>query len=109
MLGLDLIHPRSALNLFMVEWEHDENRQVDQVMGAFFLVRRSLFCALGGFDERFFVYMEDVDFSYRAHKEGWRSYYLADTQVFHKGGGVSSQAKARRLFSKRSARLQAIS
>lgn len=95
-VGLDRIFPR--LGHFMAEWDHAQTRQVDHVIGAFFLVRRALFDALGGFDERFFVYLEDLDFSCRARQAGWRSVYLADVQAFHAGGGTSNQVKARRLF-----------
>lgn len=95
-IGLDRFFPK--LGHFMAEWSHDTTQEVDQVIGAFFLVRRSLFEALGGFDEQFFVYFEEVDFAYRAHKAGWRSVYLADVQAFHAGGGTSNQVKAKRLF-----------
>ena len=95
-IGLDRFFPR--LGHFMAEWDHAQTRQVDHVIGAFFLVRRELFNAMHGFDERFFVYLEDLDFSYRACQSGWRSMYLADTQAFHAGGGTSNQIKARRLF-----------
>lgn len=95
-LGLDRIFPK--LGHFMHDWSHDETREVDHVIGAFFLVRREVFQDLGGFDERFFVYLEDLDFSFRARKLGWRSVYLADVQAFHLGGGTSNQIKARRLF-----------
>jgi GT2 family glycosyltransferase len=95
-VGLDRFFPR--LGHFMAEWDHAQTRQVDQVIGAFFLVRRNLFEALHGFDERFFVYFEEVDLSYRARQTGWRSVYLADAQAFHAGGGTSNQVKARRLF-----------
>jgi len=95
-VGLDRIFPH--LGNPMAEWDHAVDRQVDQVMGAFFLVRRGIFEQLQGFDERFFVYFEEVDFSYRAHQAGWRSFYLANAQAFHAGGGTSNQVKARRLF-----------
>lgn len=95
-VGLDRVFPR--LGHFMAEWDHAQTREVDHVIGAFFLVRRALFEALGGFDERFFVYLEDLDFSCRARQAGWRSVYLADAQAFHAGGGTSNQVKARRLF-----------
>lgn len=95
-IGLDRAFPR--LGYFMAEWPHDEIQQVDHVIGAFFLVRRAVFETLGGFDERFFVYLEDLDFSYRARQAGWASVYLADVQAFHAGGGTSNQVKARRLF-----------
>lgn len=95
-VGLDRIFPR--LGHFMAEWDHAQTREVDHVIGAFFLVRRTLFEALGGFDERFFVYLEDLDFSCRARQAEWRSVYLADARAFHAGGGTSNQVKARRLF-----------
>lgn len=95
-VGLDRFFLR--LGHFMAEWDHRQTRDVDHVIGAFFLVRRELFNALHGFDERFFVYLEDLDFSYRALQAGWRSVYLADVQAFHAGGGTSNQVKARRLF-----------
>lgn len=94
--GLVRLFPR--LGHFMAEWPHDQTQVVDHVIGAFFLVRRTTFEQLSGFDERFFVYFEDVDFSYRAHQAGWKSVYLADTQAFHAGGGTSNQIKSRRLF-----------
>lgn len=98
IFGLDRLFPGFFKSHFMEEWGHDENREVDHVIGAFFLVRRHLFEQLNGFDERFFVYLEDLDLSLRAKKLGWSSYYLADAQAYHKGGGTSAQVKARRLF-----------
>lgn len=95
-IGLDRLFP--SLGHFMAEWDHLTCRQVDHVIGAFFFVRRSLFEQLNGFDERFFVYLEDLDFSYRAHQAGWKSFYLADAQAFHAGGGTSRQVKMMRLF-----------
>jgi GT2 family glycosyltransferase len=94
--GVDKLFP--TIGHFMAEWAHDCTRDVDQVIGAFFMVRRELFESLGGFDERFFVYFEEVDFSCRARQAGWRSVYLADVKAFHAGGGTSNQVKARRLF-----------
>lgn len=82
----------------MSEWDHGSDREVDQVIGAFFLIRRPLFENLGGFDERFFVYFEEVDVSYRAKLAGWRSMYLTGARAFHAGGGTSTQVKASRLF-----------
>jgi GT2 family glycosyltransferase len=98
ILALDKLFPRLFKSHFMTEWDHNNSRDVDQVMGAFFLVRRALFEQLGGFDERFFVYFEEVDFALRARKAGWRSYYLSEAQAYHKGGGTSEQVKATRLF-----------
>ncbi len=98
MLGLDRLWSDRFPPHFMKEWNHLENREVDQVEGAFFFVRRQVFEELNGFDERFFMYFEDLDFALRAKKTGWKSYYLADTKAIHSGGGSSNQKKARRLF-----------
>lgn len=95
-LGIDRLLPERAHA--MREWDHADSRPVDQVIGAFFLIRRALFEQLGGFDERFFVYFEEVDLALRARQAGWRSMYFADAQAFHKGGGTSDQVKAQRLF-----------
>ncbi|MBK8166435.1 MAG: glycosyltransferase family 2 protein [bacterium] len=95
-VGIDRFVPR--LGCFMSEWDHAETREVQQVIGAFYLVRRPLFARLGGFDERFFVYFEEVDFALRAARAGWRSVYFTDAQAFHAGCGTTAQAKARRLF-----------
>ncbi len=97
MIGLDRFSPKRFVSPLLPEAELKESRPVDQVMGAFFMVRRAVFEALGGFDERFFVYFEELDFSYRAKQNGWVSFYLASTQAHHAGWGCSNQAKAARL------------
>jgi len=98
MFGLDRILPDYFEGHFMTEWDHLDNRYVDQVMGAFFLVHRSLFIELNGFDETFFVYFEEVDFTKRALARGCRTFYLSDASIYHKGCGVSEQIRATRLF-----------
>lgn len=96
--GLNRLRGLRHLNMHMTDWAHDETRTVDHVIGAYYLLRRSFFNSLGGFDERFFVYLEDLDFSLRARQAGYSCVYLADAQAFHAGGGTSRQVKARRLF-----------
>lgn len=105
-IGVGKFAPGPVTSQSMAEWDHKESRIVDQVMGAFFLVRAKLIRQLSGFDERFFVYFEEVDFSKRAYDEGWRSYFLAEARAFHKGGGASQQIKARRLFYSLRSRIQ---
>ncbi|BCW99708.1 MAG: glycosyl transferase [Armatimonadota bacterium] len=95
--GVDALFPRLRTHL-MREWDHEESRPVDHVMGSFYLVRRNLFEQLGGFDERFFVYLEDLDFSVRTAQAGYTVHYLAEPRVFHRGGGTSEQARVDRLF-----------
>ncbi len=97
-LGLNRIFPNIFPNQFMTEWDHNNSQVVDQVIGAFFFVRKNLFQKLNGFDERFFVYFEEVDFSIRAKQIGYKSYFLTTAQIYHKGGGTSEKVKADRLF-----------
>jgi GT2 family glycosyltransferase len=90
----------------MTDWDHKTSRPVDQLIGAFFLTRRALFEHLGGFDERFFVYFEEVDFSYRAWKQGWQSYYLSEATAYHRGQGTTDRIKGLRLFYSLRSRIQ---
>jgi GT2 family glycosyltransferase len=97
-LGLDRLMPSVFPPHFVAEWAHDETRVVDQVMGAFMLMRRPLFEALVGFDERFFVYFEDLDLAQRARQHGFSSVYLATAQAFHRGQGTTSSAIDKRTY-----------
>jgi GT2 family glycosyltransferase len=95
-VGLDHFIPK--LGHFMREWDHASDRSVDHVIGAFYLIRRDIFDQLLGFDERFFVYLEDLDLSRRVKTNGWRVEFLSSVQAYHKGGGTSDKVKAMRLF-----------
>lgn len=97
LLGLDRVWPARFPAHVMEEWPHEATREVDHVIGAFYAVRRPLWTTLGGLDERFFVYLEDLDFSCRARQGGWSVVYLADTRARHAGGGTSAQVKPLRL------------
>jgi N-acetylglucosaminyl-diphospho-decaprenol L-rhamnosyltransferase len=61
---------------------------VDAVNGAFMLMRRDVFEQLGGFDEGYWMYMEDLDLSYRLARAGWLSWYEPDAVVTHVKGGT---------------------
>ena len=57
--------------------------EVDAVSGAAFAIRRAVFEALGGFDERLFMYVEDTDLSLRARLAGYRCVYVPQALVEH--------------------------
>jgi N-acetylglucosaminyl-diphospho-decaprenol L-rhamnosyltransferase len=97
-LGLHKIFPNVVERQLMIEWNHQNDREVDQVMGAFFLIRRDLFDKLDGFDTRFFVYYEEVDLAFRARKEGYSSHFVSSAQAFHKGGGTTANIQGIALF-----------
>lgn len=71
---------------------------VEQVIGSFFLVRRADWVREGGFDERFFLYYEEVDLSERLRRAGRKSALLAGAEVMHRGRQSSRQSKALALF-----------
>lgn len=56
---------------------------VDWVHGACMLVRREVFDKAGLFDENMFIYMEDMEFCYRAHQAGWKTVYMPDAEIIH--------------------------
>ena len=97
-LLLDRLMPGRVPTHFMTEWDHAASGPVDQVMGAFLMIRRSLFEQLGGFDDRFHVYYEDVDLCARVCDAGFIIRHLAEATVRHDGQGTTRQVKARRLF-----------
>jgi N-acetylglucosaminyl-diphospho-decaprenol L-rhamnosyltransferase len=98
MTGLDHAFPRWFPRQRLAAAEVNTSGIVDQVIGAYFLIRRPLFEALGGFDERFFVYLEDVDLAYRAKRAGYPSYFLAHVPVYHGEHVSSDQMRGQRLF-----------
>jgi len=98
VLGLDRLSASRIHSHIMAEWPHGETRDVEHVIGAFYLVRTAVFRALGGFDERFFVYLEDLDLSRRILHCGHRIRYLSGVRAFHEGGGTSKNVKALRLY-----------
>ena len=65
--------------------EH-ETAKVEVLVGAFMLLKRSLYESLKGFDEDYFMYGEDIDFSYKSLKEGYDNYYFGGTTVIHYKG-----------------------
>jgi N-acetylglucosaminyl-diphospho-decaprenol L-rhamnosyltransferase len=66
-------------------WDYASERDVDLVVGAAMFVRASVFRELGGFDERFFLYHEEIDFAHRLHDRGLRVVYLPQCVVTHAG------------------------
>jgi GT2 family glycosyltransferase len=97
IIGLEAIAPSLVRPWLMTDWDHASTRDVDHVIGAFYVIRRRLFERLRGFDERFFVYLEDLDVSVRARASGSRVVFLADAHAEHTGGGTSDQVKASRI------------
>jgi len=76
---------------FMKDFKYDRQRDVDQVMGAALMARRSIVEELGRMDEAFFMYYEEVDLCYRVKQAGWRIVFVPDAVITHSGGRSTDQ------------------
>ena len=63
-----------------------DTAKVDILVGAFMLLKRSLYNSLGGFDEDYFMYGEDIDLSFKSLKKGCDNYYFGNTSIIHYKG-----------------------
>ena len=71
---------------------YNQERVLDWVTGAFLLMRREVLDDIKGFDEDYFLYVEEVDLCYRAKKAGWVVHYMPLTSVIHhKGASVTTE------------------
>lgn len=80
----ELLNPEA-----MGGWQRDTVREVDIVVGCFFLIRRELWNRLGGFDLRYFMYGEESDLCLRAARIGYRPMITPDAEIMHIVGAAS--------------------
>lgn len=87
---------------------YETKKELDWVTGAFFLVRRQVVDEIGLLDEDYFMYVEELDYCYRAKERGWKIWYLPEWQTTHFGGASStsefallSEYKGVKLFYKK--------
>ena len=87
-LFLRKLAPRSsALNAFYAGgFEHDRTREAEFLMAACYLVRSAATDEVGLFDERYFMFSEEVDWCYRFHQAGWGVVFFPGAEVVHVGG-----------------------
>jgi GT2 family glycosyltransferase len=92
-LGPRLIGQRRARRLLLEgPWAHDEPGEVDWAVGAALLLRREAIDELGGFDERYFMYVEDLEWCWRARGAGWAVRFEPGAVVCHVGNASGAQA-----------------
>ncbi|MFN3876061.1 MAG: glycosyltransferase, partial [Flavobacteriales bacterium] len=68
--------------------QYDDDREVFWATGACLLIRAEAFHAAGGFDERLFAHMEEIDLCWRLRRMGWTIGYTSRARVLHVGGGA---------------------
>jgi GT2 family glycosyltransferase len=89
---------RFVKEYIMADWKHDDTRDVDWVSGAALIIRRKAIEDIGLLDPGFFMYVEDVDWAYRAKKHGWRIVYYPIAKIVHRIGAASDQAPIRMIY-----------
>lgn len=107
ILGVSNLFPRIFKPAtLMKDFNHNASRNVDQVMGAYMMFPKEVFDDLKGFDEQFFVFYEDADFSLRARQKEYQSYYNADIKITHHGRGTTEKISDKSLFYNLRSRVQ---
>lgn len=99
LAGLSRIFPKSrTLARYNLTYlSDDETAEVDSVMGAFMLVRGEALAQAGLFDERFFMYGEDLDLAFRIKERGWKVFYYPAVEVLHHKGASSRKQSERSI------------
>ncbi|MGI8417177.1 MAG: glycosyltransferase family 2 protein [Nakamurella sp.] len=95
---LGWIWPRNPwTRRYRAEDEEVGRRPAGWLSGACLLVRRAAFDEIGGFDQRYFMYFEDIDLADRLAKAGWVNLYVPDATVEHFGGHAAGRDRRRML------------
>lgn len=86
--GLINLFPRSRriASYYMGHLGEDETSEIEIMPGAFFMLRREVYERIGGLDESYFMYGEDIDYSWRIRLAGWKNYYFPQTHIIHYKG-----------------------
>jgi len=94
MSFMDLVVKRTPLKLIqpfkrryerylMKDFDHNATQEVDLLVGAFFLLPREIFDEVGGFDERYFLFMEDLDLCKKVRHAGYKVVYHPEVEAIH--------------------------
>jgi GT2 family glycosyltransferase len=92
-LGLPLLSPGLGDRMLLPgRYDADRPRDVPWALGAFLLIRRRAFEAIGGFEERQWMYAEDLDLGWRLAKAGWTTRYAPAARVRHVSAAATQGA-----------------
>ena len=88
LVGLTRLFPHSRrfAAYYMGHLDEDAVNEVEILPGAFLMLSREAYDKVGGLDESYFMYGEDIDFSWRIHLAGYKNYYLPTTRIIHYKG-----------------------
>lgn len=101
-------HPMKTKSFYKGNKFYKNEKELDWVTGAFFLLRHKTALEVGYFDEDYFMYTEEVDYCYRLKELGWKVYFLPKWEIIHLGGAsgkgssyVIDEYKGVKLFYKK--------
>ncbi|MCA9942490.1 MAG: glycosyltransferase family 2 protein [Ardenticatenaceae bacterium] len=92
MFYLDKLLPYGSYD--MSKWNLEQPREVDVLMGASMLLRKTVLDTIGLLDEGYFMYSEEVDLCFRLQKAGWHLFWVPQSQVVHYWGQSAKQVLA---------------
>lgn len=100
IFGLSSLFPKSKRfgKYHCGHLDKNETNEVEILSGAFMLMRKSALDEIGLLDEKFFMYGEDIDLSYRLIKGGYKNYYFADTRIIHYKGESTKKSSVNYVF-----------
>ncbi len=98
--GLAKLFPKSKIfgRYHLGFLNKDEIHEVDILAGAFMLIPKKVFNEIGYFDERFFMYGEDIDLSYRIIQAGYKNVYFPKTSIIHFKGESTKKSSTNYVF-----------
>ncbi len=120
LTGLSVLFPRSSIlaRYNLTYLSEDETYEVDAISGSFMMLRSTVYERIGGLDEEFFMYGEDLDWCYRVQQAGWKICYVHATKIIHYGGESTKRSsidatavfyRAMELFARKNLKLSRLS
>ena len=90
--GVSRLLPNRWQPRWSTHWDHGSSREIDAAIGPVMLVRGETWDRLGGFDERIYMYAEDLDLCWRTRLLGWKIWFCAEAEFVHIGNAAASRA-----------------
>lgn len=103
-LGDTSFGKRHVRDFLMQDWDHNDTRPVDWMLGACLLAKKEAVGRVGLLDERFFLYFEDVDWCRRFGQAGYGVYYVHDARMVHYHQQISAKRRGPKALLSPSAR-----
>ncbi|MBI5326081.1 MAG: glycosyltransferase [Ignavibacteriae bacterium] len=100
LFGLQKLFPKSKFfgKYNLTYRSIDETYYIDILIGAYMFVKREAFESVGGFDEIYFMYGEDIDLCYSIQRKGWKISYFHETSIIHYKGESTRRSSIKELY-----------